>query len=229
LKILSIDTSSSICAVAILEDTNLIKEISLNNGLTHSEKLMPTINQIFKETNLSLKNIDLLVCDRGPGSFTGIRIGTSTIMAFADSLGIQSVGITSLEALAYNIKTNGIICSLIDAKNSNCYYGIYKLEHGKYNLLEDLCADHIDTILNKLEKYAESPITFVGNGSVVNKKYIEDKIPNCIFSNENDLCAYNLGLAGLYTYTNKVSNSILPLYLRKSQAERLLEGKNNAN
>ena len=95
MKILSIDTSSNICGVAILEDEKLIKEISLDNGLTHSESLMPTIAQIFKETNLSIKDIDLLVVDKGPGSFTGIRIGTATVMAFADSLGITACGISS--------------------------------------------------------------------------------------------------------------------------------------
>jgi tRNA threonylcarbamoyladenosine biosynthesis protein TsaB len=104
LKILSVDTSSNICSVAILEDKNLIKEISLNNGLTHSEKLMPIIKQILEELKINLQEIDLLVCDKGPGSFTGIRIGTSTVMAFSDSLNIKSIGISSLEALAYNVK-----------------------------------------------------------------------------------------------------------------------------
>ena len=97
MKILSIDTSSPICAVAILEDNKLIKEISQNNGLTHSEKLMPIIEQILKETNLKLKDIDLLVCDKGPGSFTGIRIGVATVKAFTDSLNIPAIGISSLE------------------------------------------------------------------------------------------------------------------------------------
>ena len=74
MKILSVDTSSSVCSVAILEDTSVIHEITVKNGLVHSEKLMPMIDDIFKQTNLSLSDINLFVCDNGPGSFTGIRI-----------------------------------------------------------------------------------------------------------------------------------------------------------
>ena len=129
MKTLSLETSSKICSVAILEDKNLIKKIELDNGLTHSETLMPLIKQILEETNLTLSKIDLLVCDIGPGSFTGIRIGIATIKAFTDSLNIPSVGVSSLEGLAYNIKTDGIICSIIDCKNNNCYYALYKLEN----------------------------------------------------------------------------------------------------
>lgn len=229
MKVLSIDTSSNICSVAILENTNLIKEFNLNDGLTHSEKLMPLIEKVLLETNLKLADIDLLVCDRGPGSFTGIRIGTSTVMAFADSLGISAIGVSSLEALAYNVKTDGVICSLIDAKNSNCYFGLYKLENNNYTLLEDLLAAHIDDILNILTKYNNKPITFVGNGSICNKDLITSVIDNCKFAKVNDLSAYNLGLAGLSKFLNKNFEDVLPLYLRKSQAERMLEDKNNAN
>ena len=100
MKVLSIETSSKICSVAILEDTKLVKKIELNNGLTHSESLMPLIKQILEETNLTLSQMDLLVCDIGPGSFTGIRIGVATVKAFSDSLDIPAVGISSLEGLA---------------------------------------------------------------------------------------------------------------------------------
>ena len=110
MKILCIDTSSNLCSVAILENNNLINKLELNNGLTHSETLMPLIKELLNTSNLSLKDIDLLVSDIGPGSFTGIRIGVSTVKAFADCLNIPCVGISSLEVLAYNIKNNGIIC-----------------------------------------------------------------------------------------------------------------------
>ena len=125
MKILSITTSSKICGVAILEDTNIIKEINLDNGLTHSEALMPLIKQIFEETNLTLWDMDLLISDIGPGSFTGIRIGIATIKAFADSLNIPSIGVSSLDSLTYNSQNMGVICSLIDAKKNNVYCEIF--------------------------------------------------------------------------------------------------------
>lgn len=91
MKILSIDTASSICSVAILEDKKVIKVVSNEDSNTHSVKLMPQIEQILKDTNLTLNDIDLLVCDKGPGSFTGIRIGISTIKAFFDVTNIPSI------------------------------------------------------------------------------------------------------------------------------------------
>ena len=226
MKILSIDTSSNICGVAILEDENLIKEINLDDGLTHSESLMPTIDQIFKDTRLQLKSIDLLVVDKGPGSFTGIRIGSSTVMAFADSLGIPTVGISSLEALAHNIETNGIICSLIDAKNSNCYCGIYELKDGSYALLQPFFAEHIDEIIKDLNKYNE-PICFVGSGAVVNKDLLLKNFQDSTFSNNNNLSAYKLGIAGFKSYKENNYEDAVPLYLRKSQAERMLDKNGN--
>lgn len=228
MKILSIDTASKICAVAILEDNKLIKEIKIDNGLTHSEKLMPIIKQILDETNLSLKDIDLLICDKGPGSFTGIRIGVATIKAFTDSLQIPAIGISSLEALTYNIKEEGLICSLIDAKNSNVYFSLYELKDNTYNLIENYLSENIDNVLDILKKYNKE-ITFVGDGATVNKEIITNTITNCKFTTLNDLSSYSLGLAGLNSYKNNNLEDVLPLYLKKPQAERMLEEKNNAN
>ena len=126
MKILSIDTASNLCTVAVLENEKCIKEIIVDDARNHSEKIMPVIEQALLESNLVLQNIDLIVCDKGPGSFTGIRIGVGTVLAFKDSLNIPCIGISSLEALAYNINTDGIICSLIDAKNNNVYFGVFE-------------------------------------------------------------------------------------------------------
>ena len=101
MKILSIDTSSSICSVAILENNVLIKEMHNYSEKEHSETLMPMIDEIFKETGLTLDNIGLIACSVGPGSFTGIRIGIATVKAFADAKNIPVVGVNSLEALAF--------------------------------------------------------------------------------------------------------------------------------
>ena len=134
MKILSIDTSSKLCGIAVLEDENIVKEISQNNGLTHSETLMPIIKETLENLKITLNDIDLIVCDNGPGSFTGIRIGVATAKAFSDSLNIQAIGISSLEALAYNVKENGVICSLIDAKNDNVYVSVFENINGNYIL-----------------------------------------------------------------------------------------------
>lgn len=213
MKILCIDTSSKLCSVAILENTTLINKLELDNGLTHSETLMPLIKELLDKSNLSLKDINLLVSDIGPGSFTGIRIGVATCKAFSDSLNIPCVGISSLEVLAYNLKNDGIICSTINCKNDNCYFALYELIYGNYNVLEKPCAKTVQEVLDLLnEKYSNKSIQFVGDG-------ISLESTNCYLN------VKNLGIAGFKKFiTNKsVGEAVLPLYLKKPQAQRQLE------
>lgn len=232
MKILSIETSSNVCSVAILEDRNVIKEISNEDGNTHSIKLMPQIEQIFKETNLSLRDIELLVCDKGPGSFTGIRIGISAIKAFCDVTQIKSLGIPSLMALAYNVDFEGYICSLIDAKNNNVYYSLFEHSKNKYTQIGNYLFDNISNITEIL-KNCNKPIFFVGNGSIVYKDVLESNLyKNAIFANNetyNKLNATNVAKAAFDAfcsgeYTDE-KYSLSPLYLRKSSAQIQLEEK----
>lgn len=221
MKILSIDTASNLCTVAVLENEKCIKEIIVNDARNHSEKIMPVIEQALSESNLTLQNIDLIVCDKGPGSFTGIRIGVGTVLAFKDSLNIPSVGISSLEALAYNINTDGIICSLIDAKNNNVYFGVFEKKNNIVTQLEEFSFKTIDEIIPILQKY--NKIIFVGDGSTQHKEFLHFNFNTSTFSVKNDLSSFSLGLAGLSAYNKNINSDLMPLYLRKSQAERALE------
>lgn len=224
MKILSIDTSSNLCTIALLEDENCVKELIVDDARNHSEKIMPLIEQILKETNSTLKDINLIVCDKGPGSFTGIRIGVGTALAFQDSLNIPCIGISSLETLAYNIKQDGLICSLIDAKNNNVYFGLFELKNNEYVQISTFEFNSISEIISILKNHKE-PITFVGDGSIANKDILLKNFTNCTFTEKNNLSSFSLGLAGLNTYKKGLKPSIMPLYLRKSQAERALEEK----
>ena len=224
MKILSIDTASNICTVALLKDKTCIKELIVNDARNHSEKIMPLIEQLFEETKTCLKDINLIVCDKGPGSFTGIRIGTGTVLAFRDSLNIDCIGISSLEALAYNTNSEGLICSLIDAKNNNVYYGLFKVKNSNYTKIGDFCFKNINDIVELLSSYSE-PITFVGDGAVSYKNFITSNFKNCNFCEKNDLSSYSLGCAGYDNYNKGIKDDVMPLYLRKSQAERALEEK----
>lgn len=237
MKILSIDTASTVCGVSILEDTKLICNLDRNTGRTHSENLMPMIDNTFKLSNLSLKNIDLIVCDIGPGSFTGIRIGVATAKAFSDSLNIPCIGISSLESLAYNIKNNieenEIICSIIDCKNDNCYFALYEKSNNILANLIEPQAESVEACLSILKSYCEdtlgnSTITFVGDGSEAFKSKIQDVFSNCTFADLslNTLNSYSLAFAGLNKYNyNSDIQEVLPLYLKKTQAERQLDEK----
>ena len=235
MKILSIDTASDVCGVSILENNNLIEKFDVITKESHSQRLMPIIENAFKKTKLTIDDIDLIVCDIGPGSFTGIRIGVATVKAFCDSKDIIPIGISSLESLAYSIKNNSnIICSIINAKNDNCYFALY--EKSKDNTLQTLIepeAENIDTTLSILNSYNldtldNKVISFVGDGSKVYKDKILEIFPNSIISNEkNDILdSYNLGLAGFDKYSSgEEIEELLPLYLKKPQAQIQLEKK----
>lgn len=235
MKILSIDTSSSICSVAILEDKKVIKEIRNDDANTHSVKLMPQIEQIFKETNLTLNDMDLLACDKGPGSFTGIRIGISTALAFHDVTSIPAIGITSLMALAYNVNFEGYICSLIDAKNNNVYYSLFDTSSKDYVQVGEYLAEDINYVTEIL-KICNKPIFLVGNGSIVYKDVLKSSLKeNAIFSDNeelNKLTSKSVGIAAFDVFTNnKYSEeyNLSPIYLKKSSAERELEAKQNGH
>ena len=131
MRILAIDTSSPICSVAILENDNLIDEINLDDGRTHSENLMPLIDSILKRNNLDIKDIEMISCCVGPGSFTGIRIGVATIKPMAEILNIKIASVISLEVLAKNVENTETIVSLIDARNNQVYCGIFDKKYNK--------------------------------------------------------------------------------------------------
>lgn len=228
MKILSIDTASKICGVSIVENQKVICNIDLNTGHTHSENLMPTISKAFEDSKMSINDIDLLVCDIGPGSFTGIRIGVATVKAFSDSMNIPCVGISSLEALAYkakllnlnNIKTIG---SIIDCKNDNCYFAVYELINDKLSCKIEPVSSQVSDMLETIKSFEN--VLFIGDGAEVYKDMIKNNTSNSSFTEKNDLDSYSLAIAGAEYYNQFGENNVLPLYLKKPQAERQLEEK----
>lgn len=224
MKNLAVDTSSKICAVAILEDNNKIDEISLDNGKTHSENLMPILKEVLERNNLKLSDFNLISVSVGPGSFTGIRIGIASIKPLAEVYNLPVASVTSLESLARNVEnveSDTTIISLIDARNNQVYAGVFDND---YNLKEEEIAEDIEVVLKKAEKF--SKIVFVGDGAVLHKDLISERLVNneIKFTDNNEQSAVNTGKIGYKKYLNKDlknADTILPIYLRKSQAERL--------
>ena len=228
MKILSIDTASDVCGVSILNNTDLILNSDILTGRTHSENLMPIIEKTFKETNLQLNDIDLIVSNIGPGSFTGIRIGISTVKAFCDTQNISCIGISSLESLLYNIQTKGFVISILPATNDDFYFAIYNtLDMSNIITIHKPSLACFNDIINICEKYKNETITFIGTSLIDKQNDILAKLPNSNFSNkeENILNSYCLGLAGFNNYTNNNITEVLPLYLKKPQAQIELENK----
>lgn len=225
MRILSISTSSNNCSVALLEDNNVIKELNIEDAKTHSEALMPLINDILEKTNITLPQIDYLACDIGPGSFTGIRIGISSIKAISEIHNIPICPISSLEGLAYQASTDkGLIVSLLDARNDQAYCGIF---NNDYTINSSFLADSILSIIDILKQKNEQ-INFVGNASQLHLDLLKSHFPNATFSTCNTLYSSSIAKSA---YTNiqkgKICNAdeLVPLYLRKSQAERMAESK----
>ncbi len=229
MNILAIDTSTSIATVALkVKDQIYTKD--LNDTRTHSQKLLPLIMQILSENNLKISDLDLFICGNGPGSFTGIRIGASTIKALAQVTKKDIFGVSTLDALAYNVVENSkYICSLIDARNDNAYYCIYKAD-SKDNTVEYISkheAENIDVIVEKLTDL-KAPVTIVGSGVDAYKEKLEKE--NFVLANNNDVSAKNLMMMyNAFEESEKdfikentfTCHSFKPIYLRPSQAERL--------
>ncbi|MBR6253747.1 MAG: tRNA (adenosine(37)-N6)-threonylcarbamoyltransferase complex dimerization subunit type 1 TsaB [Clostridia bacterium] len=213
MKILAIGTSGKNCTVAISEDKILIKEINITDGLTHSETLMPAIDRILKETNIELQDIDAYAVSIGPGSFTGIRIGVATIKGLCLGVDKPVLAVPSLLGLAYNKKEfDGYIVSCIDARNDNVYAGIYKNENGILKQVGDYISDNIEVLKERI--------------SSLDKAYI--------MINDTDTYEYasKIAEAGYDLYSQGIITDgvhVSPLYLKKSQAERELEEKNDNN
>jgi len=234
LNILSIDTSCNACTAAVAAGDKLVAQAVVNNKKTHSEKLMPMIENMLNAAEFSLSDIDLIAVANGPGSFTGVRIGVATAQGLAHSLGIPCVGISTLEALAGNMfGFDGIICPILNARREQVYTAQFRWENGELVRVEQDSNEPLAELLERLELENDS-IIFLGDGIFEFRAEIEGNLgEQAIFAPPQ----LNMNLAGSVAYRAQeyirrngdmsIDNIVLPNYLRLSQAERELEEKNN--
>lgn len=226
--ILSVDSSSSTATCALVKDDEILGEINLNNKKQHSVILMDLIDKILKEYDIDINSLDGFVISRGPGSFTGLRIGMATLKGLAFASNKPLTSISTLDALAYNvISFNGIICSIMDALRDNVYTCLYKNENNSLiPLIKEDCLS-IDELTNIL-KEKNLPVIFVGDGAIKHKDYLKENLPNYSFApnHSNFPKASSVGELGIKKIKEGIIeniDSINPIYLRKSQAEREYE------
>ena len=166
MKILGIDTSTPIGSIALIDGDNLIAEHTLNIVQAHSSRLMPAIDSVLKWGDLTVDALDGCAVGIGPGSFTGIRIGVATIKSVCYALDTPIVGVSTLEAIAYNLRsTHGVICPLLDARRSEIYGTVFHGGTEWKRLSEDLCLP-IDAFLDRLNTDVPTNgiLNFVGDG-----------------------------------------------------------------
>ena len=230
MKILGIDTSSMAASVAVIEDNKLICEYTINTKKTHSQKLMPMIENMLGLSDLNVREIDAIAVCEGPGSFTGLRIGMATAKAIAHVNDIPVIGVNSLEALAANMNLcDKKICSILDAQRNQVYTGRYQYEGTKLVEIKEIGIQQIDELLEELAQSGEQWILV---GEAVYK--YEDKIRE-ISNIEIPAASNNVTKAGSLCSVAKVKfdegkdifdcYTVNPLYIRESQAEEQYEEK----
>ena len=175
MKILALDSSGLVASVAVAEDDNLIAEYTVNYKKTHSQTLLPMLDEIAKMTELDLNTIDAIAVAAGPGSFTGLRIGSATAKGLGLALKKPLIPIPTVEGLAYNLYgTKALICPLMDARRNQVYTGIYEFSGENFKKVEDQMAVPIEEIIRKLNETGREVI-FLGDGVSVYKKVIEQQ------------------------------------------------------
>lgn len=218
MKILAIDTTTKKAGVALKDDTNIFFR-EINNEITHSEKLLPLLDEVLTECKITLKDIDLFAITLGPGSFTGVRIGIASIKAIAKVTNKKIFGTTSLELLALDgIKKSKYspkyVLSLMDARNARVYYNLYKYENSKLLSLDFSGNTYAEEVLEKVENMHLDDLIIVIDK---NNNNLENVTEACI--DLRNIFKLDMN-SNLYDYL-----SLDAMYYRKSEAERTTEGE----
>lgn len=226
MKILAVDSSGLVASVAILEDENLIAEYTVNYKKTHSQTLLPMLDEIVRMTDTDLNSIDAIAVAKGPGSFTGLRIGSATVKGLGLALAKDIIGIPTVEGLAMNLfETDALICPMMDARRNQVYTGIYKFQNGSLQVVKDQTPLGIEEVIEALNLIGQKVI-FLGDGVPVYKDVIENNIAvpfSFAPAHMNKQRAGAIGVRAFEYYKQGLFVSAAefePEYLRLSQAER---------
>jgi len=225
--ILGIETSTKTCSVALIDGKKLGDEISLHLGLSHSERVIPLLDEILKRNGMAIKDIDGIAVSIGPGSFTGIRVGVSTARGLAQSLNIPLVGIPSLDGLAFGMETSGeLVCPIIDALRREIYTALYD---GRKRLTPYQLIGIEDWL--KILKDKEETILFLGEAVDLYENLIKNflkKKAKIVKKERRYVSAARvaqLGLEKLVSGEGKKYDQVFPLYIRRAEAEVKWEEK----
>lgn len=228
-----------VASAAVLNEETVLAEYTVNHKKTHSQTLLPMIDEIITMLDMDLSEITAIAAAAGPGSFTGLRIGASTVKGLAEVMGCPVISVPTLEGLAYNMYgTKGLVCPIMDARRNQVYTGIYRFENDKLICVLSQCAVSIEEICSKLSETArgrEENVVFLGDGVPVFKDYIEEnlKVPFSFapphMSRQKASSVAALGM--VYIREGKICSAgeHRPDYLRMSQAERERDSKKKAD
>ena len=231
MRILALDSSGLVAAVAIVEDNQTIAEYTVNYKKTHSQTLLPMLDEIVKMTEFDLDTIDAIAVAGGPGSFTGLRIGSATAKGLGLALNKPLIHVPTVDGMAYNLYgCAGLICPMMDARRNQVYTGVYRFEN-EFEVVEEQMAIDVQELIDKLNAYGEK-VTFLGDGVPVYASQLEEglEVPYCFApAHVNRQSAAAVGTLGMKYYAEgkmETAKEHQPDYLRVSQAERERAEKN---
>lgn len=225
MRILALDSSGLTASVAVVEDEQILFEYTMNYKKTHSQTLLPMLDEAVKMTGLSLETIDAIAVAGGPGSFTGLRIGSATAKGLGLALDKPLIHVPTADAMAYRMfGYKGLICPIMDARRNQVYTGIYRFEND-FEIVQTQMAADISELVNFLNESGER-VVFLGDGVPVYKEKIAEDIKVPYTFAPPHMCrqsAASVGALGLvYAAEGKMEHARdhRPDYLRLSQAER---------
>ena len=229
MRVLSIDTATEAASCAVIEDNRLLGEITFNFEKQHSVILMPMIDNLLSSLHMDISSMDGFIASKGPGSFTGLRIGMSTIKGLSFGSQKPFISVSTLDALAYNLAySSGIICPILDALRDNVYTALYTFEGEELKRTSDYMVISIEELIDLVKN--EETVHFIGDGTVKFKEVLKKNVQGSYFApaHINLARASSLGELGSKLLSSGIHedlNTSTPIYLRKSQAEREYDKK----
>ncbi len=224
MKILSIDTSSASGSIALLEDRNVVSEWSVRETGTHSNWLQSAIRSHLDSAGCPISSIDLFAIDIGPGSFTGLRIGISTVKGLAWPLGRKVAGVSTLAALSMNLPyASRMVCPILDARKGEVYAALYDMSRGTPRLIMPEAAMKPDSLVQEItERGLSDEVILLGGGAFAYQELFAEALPGSVTTPGHlwQIRASNVGLLAFDMQDKAISPAALsPVYLRKSEAE----------
>jgi len=219
--ILAFESSARAASAALVKDGRLISQYSQCSGLTHSRTLLPMGEDMLKNAELKLSDVDLIAVAHGPGSFTGIRIGVSMVKGLAWAAEKPCVGVSTLESLAWHgVAAGGYVCPVMDARRNQVYNAIFKIEDGRPVRVTEDRPIALSELAEEI-RVLNAPVFLVGDGAELTEKFLKEQALPCTVAPENLRWQSAWGVA-MAAQDKEPGNadSLLPVYLRLSQAER---------
>lgn len=226
MKVLGIESSATAASLAIVEDNQLVAEYTVVYKKTHSQTLLPMLDEIATMVELDLDSIDVIAVSAGPGSFTGLRIGSATAKGLALAKNKPIVSVPTVDALAYSLWGNpNLICPLMDARRKQAYTGLYRWNGDTFETIMPQCAIDLAEIISIINERGES-VVFVGDGVVPFAEdlkeglKVEYRIAPAMLKDASAASVASLGMELAKQGKAEEAKNHKPDYLRLSQAER---------